>query len=51
MSKTELETIQSEIEKEMLGAVEFALNSPMPNINDLYKDVYVEYSNSIEGLR
>ena len=51
MTKTELESIKSEIEKEMFVAVEFAMNSPMPDIKDLYKDVYVEYSNSIEGLR
>ena len=51
MTKTELESIKSEIEKEMLVAVEFAMNSPMPDIKDLYKDVYVEYSNSIQGLR
>ena len=51
MTKTELESIKSEIEKEMLVAVEFAMNSPMPDIKDLYKDVYVEYSNTIQGLR
>ena len=51
ITKAELDSIKSKIEKEMTDAVEFALNSPMPDINDLYKDVYVEYSNPIEGLR
>jgi len=51
MSAKKLKTIRDSIEQEMLDAVEFALNSPMPDIEALYSDVYVNYSNSILGLR
>ena len=36
---------------EMVVAVDFALNSPMPDASTLYDDVYVNYSNPIPGLR
>ena len=51
MSKEELEEIRNHIEDEMQQAVEFALESPMPPIEELYSDVYVEYSNPVHGLR
>ena len=43
----ELEAIRKEIDSEMIEAVEFGLNSPMPDLDELYKDVYVNYSNSL----
>ena len=51
MTEDELQSIRDEIEQEMQDAVEFALNSPMPPIDELYTDVYVEYSNPLAGLR
>jgi pyruvate dehydrogenase E1 component alpha subunit len=51
MTEKELKAIRDDIEKEMEEAVEFALASPMPDIDELYKDVYVSYSNSVVGLR
>ena len=51
MSAKKLKTIRDSIEQEMLDAVEFALDSPMPDAEALYSDVYVNYSNSILGLR
>ena len=51
MSAKKLKTIRDSIEQEMLDAVEFALDSPMPDIEALYSDVYVNYSNSILCLR
>ena len=51
MSAKKLKTIRDSIEQEMLDAVEFALDSPMPDIEALYSDVYVNYSNPISGLR
>ena len=43
----ELEAIRKEIDSEMIEAVEFGPNSPMPDLDELYKDVYVNYSNSL----
>ncbi|MDP6667046.1 MAG: thiamine pyrophosphate-dependent dehydrogenase E1 component subunit alpha [Dehalococcoidia bacterium] len=51
MTAEELEGIRDMVEQEMLDAVEFALDSPMPEIESLYTDVYVDYSNPIQGLR
>lgn len=51
MTDEELGTIRGEIDQEMVDAVEFALNSPMPPMEELYTDVYVEYSNPVYGLR
>ena len=51
MSAKELKSIRDSIEQEMLDAVEFALESPMPDVEALYSDVYVNYSNPIFGLR
>ncbi len=51
MTADELEAIRNDIEKEMQEAVEFALDSPMPPIEELYSDVYVNYSNPVAGLR
>jgi len=39
------------IEVEIDEAVQFALDSPMPDPEELYTDVYVEYSNPLQGLR
>ena len=51
MSETELEAIRDSIELEMQEAVDFALDSPMPPMEELYTDVYVNYSNPLVGLR
>ena len=51
MTPQQLEAVRSEIEKEMEDAVDFALSSPMPPLDELYKDVYVSYSNPVYGLR
>jgi pyruvate dehydrogenase E1 component alpha subunit len=51
MTEKKMKSIRDSIEQEMLHAVEFALNSPMPDISTLYDDVYVNYSNPIAGLR
>lgn len=51
MTPEKIKEIQDVIEKEMVTAVDFALNSPMPDPEALYSDVYVSYSNQIEGLR
>ncbi len=51
MSEEELSGIRDQIEEEMREAVDFALNSPMPPMEELYSDVYVEYSNPVHGLR
>ena len=51
MTPRELKAIRDAIEQEMIDAVEFALASPMPDIDELYTDVYVSYSNSVQGLR
>ena len=51
MTDADLQSIRDEIEQEMQDAVDFALNSPMPPIEELYTDVYVDYSNPVAGLR
>ena len=51
MEDDDLKAIRDEIDQEMIDAVEFALNSPMPPAEELYTDVYVEYSNPVYGLR
>ncbi len=51
LTEQELASIREEIEKEIEAAVEYALASPFPPIEELYTDVYVEYSNPLEGLR
>ena len=51
MTSEDLNEIRNEIEEEMKKATDFALTSPMPDHDELYKDVYVEYSNSLLGLR
>ena len=51
MTEADLQSIRDEIEQEMQDAVEFALNSPMPPMEELYSDVYVNYSNPVVGLR
>lgn len=42
LSEKQSDAIEEEIEKEVLEAVEFADNSPFPDAEELYKDVYVE---------
>ncbi len=51
MTEEDLSAIRANIDAEMVEAVEFALESPMPDASELYSDVYVEYSNSLMGLR
>ncbi len=51
MTETELSSIRDSIEQEMQEAVQFALDSPMPDAAELYSDVYVSYSNPLTGLR
>lgn len=51
MTEAELKHTRDAIEKEMLEAVEFGLSSPMPALEQLYADVYVNYSNPPQGLR
>jgi acetoin:2,6-dichlorophenolindophenol oxidoreductase subunit alpha len=40
VTQKELEKIEEEISNELIEAVKFAKNSPVPEINDLYEDVY-----------
>ncbi|MBM32110.1 MAG: pyruvate dehydrogenase (acetyl-transferring) E1 component subunit alpha [Chloroflexi bacterium] len=47
LTDKELKAIRDEIDNEMIEAVDFALNSPMPDMDELYKDVYVNYPNSV----
>ena len=47
LTDKELKEIRDNIDNEMIEAVDFALNSPMPDIDELYKDVYVNYPNSV----
>ncbi len=51
MAQEELASIRDSIEKEIEAAVEFALASPLPSLDELTSDVYVSYSNSVAGLR
>jgi len=43
MTLESIKKIKDLIDKEMLEAVEFAEKSPMPDISELYSDVYVKY--------
>ena len=47
LTDKELKEIRDNIDNEMIEAVDFALNSPMPDMDELYKDVYVNYPNSV----
>ena len=51
MDEVELERIRNEIDQEIKDAVKFADESPLPPIEELYTDVYANYSNSVRGLR
>ncbi|MBM3958221.1 MAG: thiamine pyrophosphate-dependent dehydrogenase E1 component subunit alpha [SAR202 cluster bacterium] len=51
MTAAELAAIRKAIDAEIEGAVKFALESPLPPVEELYTDVYVSYSNSVVGLR
>ncbi len=51
MTEKELKAIQTDVKAEVEEAVQFALESPMPDIDELLKDVYVSYSGSLEALR
>jgi pyruvate dehydrogenase E1 component alpha subunit len=51
MTAKKLKSIRDAIEQEMLDAVEFGMNSPMPDPATLYENVYVNYSQPIVGLR
>lgn len=51
MSSDELEATRERVDAEILDAVDFAEQSPLPPIEELYSDVYVKYSNSLLGLR
>ena len=43
MTLEKIKQLKDSIDKEMLEAVEFAEKSPMPDIGELYSDVYVKY--------
>ncbi|MFW6195139.1 MAG: thiamine pyrophosphate-dependent dehydrogenase E1 component subunit alpha [Chloroflexota bacterium] len=51
MTEDELSGIRDQIEAEMTEAVRFADESPLPDLEEMYTDVYVSYSNSLRGLR
>ena len=51
MTAKKLKSIRDAIEQEMLDAVQFGLDSPMPDPSSLYENVYVNYSQPIMGLR
>jgi TPP-dependent pyruvate/acetoin dehydrogenase alpha subunit len=51
MSDKELSGIREAIEEEIERAIQFALDSPLPPVEELYTDVYVSYSNPVHGLR
>lgn len=51
MTEEELRGVREGIEKEIEAAVSFALESPLPPLDELYSDVYVNYSNPVAGLR
>jgi pyruvate dehydrogenase E1 component alpha subunit len=40
LSEKELEKIEESVEAEVQASVEFADNSPFPNPDEIYKDVY-----------
>jgi len=51
MKASEFKAIRDAIEEEIEGAVKFAIESPMPDPEELYTDVYVNYSIPVQGLR
>jgi len=51
MPASELEATRKKIDAEIEAAVKFALESPLPPVDELYTDVYVNYSNPVQGLR
>jgi TPP-dependent pyruvate/acetoin dehydrogenase alpha subunit len=51
MDDVEMERIRNEIDQEIQDAVKFAEESPLPPLEELYTDVYVNYSNPPQGLR
>ena len=51
MTASALEQIRVKIDAEIEAAVKFALESPLPPLEELYTDVYVNYSNPVQGLR
>ena len=51
MSSTELDRVRTAVAAEVESAIEFGLNSPMPDMSELTKDVYVSYAGSLEALR
>jgi pyruvate dehydrogenase E1 component alpha subunit len=40
MTETEIEAMEEEIKAVVLASVEFAENSPLPEKDEIYKDVY-----------
>jgi pyruvate dehydrogenase E1 component alpha subunit len=42
MTEAEIDTIDARIKQEVLDSVEFAENSPFPDISEMYKDIYVQ---------
>jgi TPP-dependent pyruvate/acetoin dehydrogenase alpha subunit len=42
VSTVEIDCIWEDVKKEINAAVEYGINSPIPDINDLYEDVFVE---------
>jgi pyruvate dehydrogenase E1 component alpha subunit len=51
ITEAELKGVRDRIEAEIAEAVQFGLSSPMPPLEELYADVYVNYSNPVQGLR
>jgi pyruvate dehydrogenase E1 component alpha subunit len=51
MKEAELKAVRDRIEAEIADAVQFGLSSPMPPLEELYSDVYVNYPNPVQGLR
>ena len=48
MAPHDLTEIRAKVEEGVAAAVDFALESPFPDVSELTKDVYVSYSNSLE---
>ena len=42
LSEDEIEAINNKVKAEVEEAVEFAENSPWPDVSEVYKDIYVE---------
>ncbi len=51
MDEVELSLIRKDIDREIEDAVKFADESELPSLDELYTDVYVNYTNSVRGLR